>query len=66
MEAQMLCLSRATDQELREELGGAEKYLKALTSGAILHRREESKKTEVQQAIRAIQLELEKRNTSLL
>jgi hypothetical protein len=53
--------SRATDEQLRDELDGAQKYLDALMSGARLEGREEAKKVEVQETIAAIKSELDKR-----
>jgi hypothetical protein len=61
-------LSHATDEELRAELDGAQKFLSALVSGAPLgspfEGREEAKKAELHQTIAAIQSELDKRNAS--
>jgi hypothetical protein len=61
-------LSCATDEELKAELGGAQKFLGALMSGAPLgspfEGREEAKKAELHQTIAAIQSELDKRNAS--
>jgi hypothetical protein len=61
-------LSRATDEDLRAELDGAQKFLSALMSGAPLGRsyegREEAKKAELHQGIAAIQSELDKRDAS--
>jgi hypothetical protein len=61
-------LSHATDEELRAELDGAQKFLSALVSGAplgsLFEGREEAKKAELHQTIAAIQSELDKRNAS--
>jgi hypothetical protein len=60
-------LSRATDEELRAELDGAQKFLGALMTGTPLgspfEGRDEAKKAELHQTIAAIQSELDKRNT---
>ncbi|MBI1869036.1 MAG: hypothetical protein HYS06_12215 [Methylocystis sp.] len=61
-------LPHATDQELKDELDGAQKYLAALMSGAPLGQnfegREEAKMAEVRQTITAIQSELDKRHAN--
>ena len=51
----------ATDQELRDELDGAKKYLGALVN-APLERREGSKIAEMDRMIAVIESELDKRN----
>jgi hypothetical protein len=61
-------MSRATDEELRAELDGAEQFLGALMRGAPLgspfEGREEAKKAELRRRIAAIHSELDKRNAS--
>ena len=59
-------LSQHTDEELRDELDGAQKYLDALMGGAFLGNpfdgREEAKKSELHRKITTLRSELDKRN----
>jgi hypothetical protein len=61
-------LFQATDEELRTELDGAQKFLDALMNGAPLGNpfegREEAKKSELHRMIAALQSELDKRNAN--
>jgi hypothetical protein len=57
-----LDFSRATDQELRDQLDRAKKYL-AVLANAPLEQREGSKIAEMDRVIAEIEAELDKRNS---